>query len=97
MPTTAPRVTAPPNAPAAQLAAGKFEVKPYWGLDLGSEHERYITERVYGRPVVLINYPKEIKAFYMKLNPDGKVTRHEARGARAAARGQRCFWCQAWS
>ena len=121
-----------------QMAAGKFLVKPYWGLDLGSEHERYITERVrlgrptwcflvfyplfyacsratlvpsmrsclaafalnlrstvkqcvaiilplsstcllrtcmqvFKKPVIIINYPKEIKAFYMKVNPDGKV------------------------
>ena len=56
-----------------QLAAGAFTVKPYWGLDLGSEHERYLTERVYKKPVILINYPKDIKAFYMKVNADGKV------------------------
>jgi asparaginyl-tRNA synthetase len=56
-----------------QLSKGKFAVKPYWGLDLGSEHERYLTEQVYKKPVILINYPAEIKAFYMKLNPDGKV------------------------
>ena len=60
-------------AAAAQLAAGKFTVKPYWGLDLGSEHERYLTEVVFKKPVILINYPKEIKAFYMKVNPDQKV------------------------
>ena len=48
--------------------AGKvtFEVTPAWGIDLGSEHERYITEKVYGRPVILTNYPKDIKAFYMR-------------------------------
>ena len=54
-------------------AKGNFNVKPYWGLDLGSEHERYLTEQVFKKPVILINYPKEIKAFYMKVNPDGKV------------------------
>lgn len=45
----------------------------YWGMDLQSEHERYITEKIINGPVFLINYPKEIKAFYMKLNDDGKT------------------------
>jgi len=54
-------------------AAGKFQEKVFWGCDLASEHERYITERVFKKPVILINYPKEIKSFYMKVNPDGKV------------------------
>ena len=53
----------------------KFEVQPYWGLDLGSEHERYLTEQVFKKPVIMIDYPKEIKAFYMKLNEDGKTVR----------------------
>ncbi|MBQ7689461.1 MAG: asparagine--tRNA ligase [Clostridia bacterium] len=44
-----------------------------WGCDLQSEHERYITEQIYKKPVFLINYPKEIKSFYMKQNPDGKT------------------------
>ncbi len=48
-----------------------FPVK--WGTDLQSEHERYLTEEVYKKPVFLINYPKEIKAFYMRLNEDGKT------------------------
>ncbi len=51
----------------------KFEYPVFWGADLQSEHERYITEVVYKKPVYLINYPKEIKAFYMKLNDDGKT------------------------
>lgn len=51
----------------------KFEVKPEWGIDLPSEHERYICEKVYKQPVVLTDYPKGIKAFYMKLNEDGKT------------------------
>ena len=50
-----------------------FEVKPYWGIDMGSEHERYITEKVYKKPVIVYNYPKEIKAFYMRQNEDGKT------------------------
>ena len=44
-----------------------------WGLDLQTEHERYITEKIYKKPVFLTNYPKDIKAFYMKQNPDGKT------------------------
>jgi len=47
-----------------------FERAPEWGDDLGSEHERYITEKIYKRPTIVINYPKGIKAFYMKLNDD---------------------------
>ena len=50
-----------------------FEYPVYWGCDLQSEHERYITEQVYNKPVFLINYPKDIKSFYMKQNPDGKT------------------------
>ena len=51
----------------------KFEFPVYWGCDLQSEHERYITEVVYKKPVFLTDYPKEIKAFYMRLNDDGKT------------------------
>lgn len=52
----------------------KFENNDiYWGMDLNSEHERYVTEQIVKGPVFLINYPKEIKAFYMKLNPDNKT------------------------
>ncbi len=51
----------------------RFDAPVYWGVDLQSEHERYITEEVYKKPVFLINYPKEIKAFYMRLNDDGKT------------------------
>ena len=50
-----------------------FEFPVEWGLDLQSEHERYITERVVQKPVVVTDYPKEIKAFYMRLNADGKT------------------------
>ena len=54
--------------------ADKFDDKNiFWGKDLQSEHERFITEQVYKKPVFLTNYPKEIKAFYMKQNPDGKT------------------------
>lgn len=51
----------------------KFDYKVYWGCDLQTEHERYLTEEVFKRPVFVTDYPKEIKAFYMKLNEDGKT------------------------
>lgn len=53
----------------------KFEFPVSWGLDLQSEHERYLVEQHFGKPVILVNYPKEIKAFYMKQNEDGKTVR----------------------
>jgi asparaginyl-tRNA synthetase len=51
----------------------KFEYPVQWGADLQSEHERFLAEKHVGRPVILMNYPKEIKAFYMRLNDDGKT------------------------
>jgi asparaginyl-tRNA synthetase len=51
----------------------KFEYKVSWGVDLQTEHERYLTEEIYKRPVFVTDYPKEIKAFYMKMNEDGKT------------------------
>jgi len=51
----------------------KFEYPVAWGVDLQTEHERYITEKIFGKPVFLTNYPKEIKAFYMRQNDDGKT------------------------
>ena len=53
----------------------KFEFKPYWGCDIATEHERYLTEQIFKCPVMVYNYPKEIKSFYMKLNEDGKTVR----------------------
>lgn len=53
--------------------ADKFEFKPYWGIDLQSEHERYLAEVLFKGPVIVMNYPKEIKAFYMRLNDDQKT------------------------
>jgi len=53
----------------------KFEFPVYWGADLQSEHERYLVEEHFKKPVILTDYPKEIKAFYMKLNEDGKTVR----------------------
>lgn len=51
----------------------KFQYKVSWGADLQTEHERYLTEEIYKRPVFVTDYPKEIKAFYMKQNPDGRT------------------------
>ena len=51
----------------------KFDFAPEWGKDLQTEHERYLTEEHVGRPVVVMNYPEQIKAFYMRLNDDGKT------------------------
>jgi asparaginyl-tRNA synthetase len=51
----------------------KFEFPVYWGVDLASEHERYLVEEHFKKPVIMIDYPKEIKAFYMKQNDDGKT------------------------
>ena len=51
----------------------RFEFPVYWGVDLQSEHEKYLTEEVFKKPVFLTNYPKDIKAFYMRLNDDNKT------------------------
>ncbi|QTL38658.1 asparagine--tRNA ligase [Xenorhabdus budapestensis] len=51
----------------------KFENPVYWGVDLASEHERYLAEKHFGAPVIMKNYPKDIKAFYMRMNEDGKT------------------------
>jgi asparaginyl-tRNA synthetase len=51
----------------------RFDYPVHWGSDLQTEHERYLTEEVFQRPVFVTDYPKDIKAFYMKLNPDGKT------------------------
>ncbi len=56
-----------------QKADAEFVYPVEWGCDLQTEHERYITEQVYNKPVFVTNYPKEIKSFYMKQNPDGKT------------------------
>lgn len=50
-----------------------FEFQVYWGCDLKSEHERYLTDVIYKKPLFIINYPKELKSFYMKANPDGRT------------------------
>jgi len=51
----------------------KFEYPVKWGIDLQTEHERYLTEKVFKRPVFVTDYPKEIKAFYMRMNEDNKT------------------------
>ena len=51
----------------------EFEYKVSWGVDLQTEHERYLCEKIYKKPVFVMDYPKDIKAFYMKQNPDGKT------------------------
>lgn len=51
----------------------EFDYKVSWGIDLQTEHERYLTEKIYKRPLFVTDYPKDIKAFYMKQNPDGKT------------------------
>jgi asparaginyl-tRNA synthetase len=59
----------------ATVKGKQWEFPVFWGADLQSEHERYLTEEVFKKPVVVTDYPKEIKAFYMRLNEDGKTVR----------------------
>ena len=54
-------------------SGAEFKYPVYWGVDLQTEHERYLTEEVYKKPIFLVDYPKDIKAFYMRLNDDGKT------------------------
>ena len=56
-----------------QKSGAEFKYPVSWGCDLQTEHERYLTEQVFGKPVFVIDYPKEIKSFYMRLNDDGKT------------------------
>ena len=58
---------------AAQHAGEKFEFRVHWGIDLQSEHEKFLTEKVVKGPVAVVNYPKDIKAFYMRQNADGRT------------------------
>lgn len=67
------RITYTDAVELLKQAKRDFEFKPYWGMDMQTEHERYLAEEHFGKPVFVYNYPKEIKAFYMKLNPDGKT------------------------
>jgi asparaginyl-tRNA synthetase len=56
-----------------ERAKEKFEFPVKWGIDLQSEHERYLTEKHAKKPVIVMNYPKDIKAFYMRINDDGRT------------------------
>ena len=58
-----------------QRSGESFEFPVVWGSDLQSEHERYLAETKIGKPIIVTDYPKEIKAFYMRLNEDGKTAR----------------------
>ena len=67
------RVTYTEAIEILQKSGQEFEYKPEWGAELQTEHERYLTEQVCKKPIFVINYPKECKAFYMKQNDDGKT------------------------
>ena len=67
------RVTYTEAVDLLQKSGQKFDYPVEWGIDLQTEHERYLTEHIYKRPVFVTDYPKEIKAFYMRLNEDGKT------------------------
>ena len=67
------RVTYTEAVELLQKSGKEFQYPVAWGIDLQTEHERFLTEKVFKKPVFVTDYPKEIKAFYMKLNPDGKT------------------------
>lgn len=69
------RLTYTEGVEILEKSGHKFEFPVYWGADLQSEHERYLVEKHFKRPVILTDYPKEIKSFYMKQNADGKTVR----------------------
>ncbi|MDH6308230.1 asparaginyl-tRNA synthetase [Dysgonomonas sp. PFB1-18] len=69
------RLTYTEGVEILEKSGQKFEFPVYWGADLQSEHERYLVEKHFKRPVILTDYPKEIKSFYMKQNEDGKTVR----------------------
>ncbi|MDR2158692.1 MAG: asparagine--tRNA ligase [Treponema sp.] len=69
------RITYTDAVAELEKAAGTFEFRPRWGSDLQSEHEKFLTGQVAGGPVIVTDYPKELKAFYMKMNDDGKTVR----------------------
>lgn len=69
------RITYTEAVEALTRSGQAFEFPVTWGMDLQSEHERYLTDVVYRRPVIVTDYPKDIKAFYMKLNDDGRTVR----------------------
>ncbi|WP_330398538.1 amino acid--tRNA ligase-related protein, partial [Mogibacterium pumilum] len=67
------RVTYTEAVEMLKKADKDFQFPVEWGIDLQTEHERYLTEKVFKKPIFVIDYPKEIKAFYMRLNDDGKT------------------------
>ena len=67
------RVTYTDAVEILKNSGAKFDYEPFWGCDLQTEHERYLTEKHFGRPVFVTDYPKEIKSFYMRANEDGKT------------------------
>lgn len=69
------RLTYTEGVKILEASGEKFEFPVYWGADLQSEHERYLVEKHFKRPVILTDYPREIKSFYMKQNDDGKTVR----------------------
>ena len=82
----------------------EFEYKVSWGCDLQTEHERYLTEKEFKRPVFVTDYPKEIKAFYMKMNEDNKtvaamdclVRASEKSSAEASVKTITTSWLPVW-
>jgi asparaginyl-tRNA synthetase len=73
--STFTRITYTQAVTELEKAGVDFEFPVKWGIDLQSEHEKYLTEQVYNNPVIITDYPKEIKAFYMKINQDNKTVR----------------------
>jgi asparaginyl-tRNA synthetase len=69
------RITYTDAVKELQKSKDGFDFKPFWGCDLQTEHEKYLTEKVAGGPLVVTDYPKDIKAFYMKLNADNQTVR----------------------
>jgi asparaginyl-tRNA synthetase len=69
------RLTYTEGVKILEASGEKFDYPVAWGIDLQSEHERYLVEKHFGKPVILTDYPKDIKAFYMKQNEDGKTVR----------------------
>lgn len=67
------RITYTEAVAALEKSGESFEFPVHWGADLQSEHERFLTEQIFDQPVVVVDYPKDIKAFYMRRNDDGKT------------------------
>ena len=67
------RVTYTEAVELLEKSGADFQYPVYWGVDLATEHERYLTEQIFKKPIFVTDYPKEIKAFYMRANEDGKT------------------------